>query len=144
MNILLEQLKYICKKWLGIANSYCVTQQNIDKQTLRFELKMALKPILNKNIVNKNDGCIARISGVGIDKISSDKALTKSISNGFTEAEHFVAGKHIKEIFENSIYFKSEKAKNRSIDIIAIHRYIAFFQINNKDAKALITLKESV
>ena len=137
-------MKYIFKKWLGLGISYHTLQRTENKQALRIRLRTTLKFILNKSIINKNDGRIARISGVGIDKISSDKALNKSLLNGFTQEEHFKAGENIKELFENSTYNRSEKAKNNSIDIVAIHRYITLFQINDKDTEALITLKESV
>lgn len=72
MQYFLLRMKYIFKKWLGIGISYH-TLQKMNLKNLRIELAIKLKPILNKDIVNKNDGRIARISGVGIDKISSNK-----------------------------------------------------------------------
>lgn len=84
MQDFLLRMKYMFKKWVGMGISYHTLQQ-MNLKKLRIELATKLKPILNKDIINKNDGRIARISGVGIDKISSDKALNKSLLNGFTQ-----------------------------------------------------------
>ncbi|WP_459177951.1 PBECR3 domain-containing polyvalent protein, partial [Helicobacter bizzozeronii] len=55
---------------------------------LREDLKQALSPILNQDIKNKETGVIARLSSTGLNKISSSKALEKSIANGFSKEEH--------------------------------------------------------
>ena len=92
---------------------------------------------------NKRDGRVARISTVGRDKIAGSIALQDSIDNGFEIEEHFKAGENIQELFEDSFYVRSEQPKNESPNIVAIHRYSRFFQMNNKDAEAWLTLKES-
>lgn len=87
---------------------------------------------------------MARISTTGLHKISSQKAFNKSLNNGFSQEEHYKAGELIKDLYENSNYLKSEKAKNNSDDIKAIYRYVSPLQINGKNALALITLKENL
>lgn len=69
---------------------------------LRYELKQNLKSIISKPITNKNDGRIATISAKSIGKLNSTKVAEKSIKNGFSEAQHFEATKHIKELYEKS------------------------------------------
>nr|WP_163535401.1 hypothetical protein [Helicobacter suis] len=111
---------------------------------LRGNLKYALNPILNRDIRNTQTGIIARISSTGLNKISSSKALSKSLANGFTKEEHFKVATDVKRLFENAIPKESYKDKNNSPDIKAIHRYLTLLKINGKEATAKITLKESI
>lgn len=120
------------------------TQGQRSLKDLRTHLKIVLNDILNKDIINKHDGRVARISTTGLHKISSQKALNKSLNNGFTQEEHYKAGELIKDLYKNSNYLKSERANNNSADIKAIHRYVSLLQINGKNAQSLITLKENV
>ena len=141
-----EKIKYYIKKWLGMAIAYKTTPEESSKNIfiIRENFKIKMKQLTNKDIVNKNNGIVARISRSGVDKISSDKALNKSLENGFEIEEHFKAAENIQELYENSIYIRSEEPKNESPDIVNFHRYSIFFQINNKDAEAWLTLKESI
>ena len=55
--------------------------------------------ILGKPITNENSGEVAILSNKGFKKMISDKAIQKSIDNGFTKAEHIVAAIHIEMLF---------------------------------------------
>ncbi len=55
--------------------------------------------ILHKPIVNEESGDIAELHKAGFKKMISDKAIQKSIDNGFTKAEHIVAAIHIEMLF---------------------------------------------
>ncbi|WP_199764542.1 putative barnase/colicin E5 family endoribonuclease [Helicobacter bizzozeronii] len=111
---------------------------------LREDLKQALSPILNQDIKNKETGVIARLSSTGLNKISSSKALEKSIANGFSKEEHFKVGAGIKSLFENATLKETYADKKASPDIKAMHRYFTRLNVNGKPAEAKITLKESV
>ena len=111
---------------------------------LRKNIRAKLKNLINKDITNKNTNITAQISSTGIGKISSKKAVDKSIPNGYTKEEHFTAGEHIKELFENAILKSTNEDKNKSKDIKAIHRFNSEFSINGKDTNALITIKENI
>ena len=113
-----------------------------NKQEMRKFVKDKLNAIKGKDIVNK-DGIQARLSSVGIAKMSSDKAIQKSLDNGFKVEEHFEAVSNIENLFIQSKFFKSETPKNQSKDIKAVHRFIADNALKDKEAQALITLKES-
>ena len=109
---------------------------------LRQELKRTLKPIIAKPIINKNDGRTAIISSKSIGKLSSSKAAYESIKNGFSEAQHFEAAKHIKTLYEHANFKGSSPDKYGNTEV-KIHRYTADFLFDNKPAQAKITLKET-
>ena len=69
----------------------------------------------------------------------SDKAIEKSINNGFSREEHLKAVYEIKSLFENSKLMATNNDKSRDENIL-IHRFNSDFM----DANALITTKESL
>lgn len=87
---------------------------------------------------------MARVSSNGLNKIKSQKAIDKSLNNGFSKEEHIEAGKHLKELFENANLKSIDSDYRQRLDIKAIHRYVAKIDINDKPSQALLTLKESV
>nr|WP_233709015.1 hypothetical protein [Helicobacter baculiformis]SFZ71410.1 OMP785 [Helicobacter baculiformis] len=93
-----------------------------------------MTPILNQDIKNKEAGVIARISRNGLDKISSKKALDKSLENGFTKEEHFRVGADIKALFETVRLRKTHVDYKGRSGVEAIHRYFTEININNKKA----------
>ncbi|ARJ57335.1 hypothetical protein [Campylobacter cuniculorum] len=111
-------------------------------KALREDLKAHLQPLLNKDIVNVNTNERAILTNKGLRKMMSEKAINKSVQNGFSRDEHFCAVNHIKSLFENA------KKSHISTDLkhndkkLLIHRYNANFKLNNKEANALITIKE--
>ena len=113
-------------------------------KALRQKLATTLQTLQNKDIANKNDGRIVRLSSTGIGKISSTKAIEKSCNNGFSQKEHFSASADIRNIFENALCVGSFADKNKSPDILAIHRYELDYKVNGRDCKVLLTIKESV
>ncbi|WP_213243998.1 hypothetical protein, partial [Campylobacter vulpis] len=116
--------------------------KNENKKEIRAELKEALKGLKNKDLEHKS-GIIARLSSVGIEKMLSDKAIQKSVNNGFSEAQHFEAVRDIERLFKNSDFVRSENPKNASKDIKAVHRYINTNDLKEQNASVLMTLKES-
>lgn len=114
-----------------------------DIKELRQSLKKALNPIKDKDITNKETGIKARISSVGINKISSQKALNKSLNNGYTKEEHYKAGEHIKELFENANLKEMQDDYKKRKQITNVYKFIIPISINNKEANALITMFEN-
>lgn len=114
------------------------------------ELRAKARQILDKfvknktQIINKNDGRVAVISGEGRNKILSGEALRKSRDNDFSKEAHFATSEKIKELFENAEYYANEMPRNNSADIKNYHKYIAKLKINDKSAQAFLTLKELV
>ena len=111
---------------------------------LRDMLKNKLSFILKKDITNKETGLTGIITEAERNKISSSKAVNKSIQNGFSKEEHFKVAEDIKNIFENaSLIQKHNDYKNRK-NILAVYRFSKSVNINNKEANAKITLLEKM
>ena len=106
----------------------------------REQTKAILESLINKPITNQNDGRVAQISRKNIAKMTSDKAVTKSVANGFEPAEHFKAVQEVDKLYQNAVFKQSEKDPKNNDPALIIHRYNA--ELDN--ANALITIKESV
>ncbi|STO96242.1 PBECR2 nuclease fold domain-containing protein [Helicobacter canis] len=113
------------------------------KKSQREQVKQQLQSIKNKDLPHKS-GIIARLSSTGIDKMLSDKAIQKSLDNGFSKEQHLSAVADIERLFKNSDFSHTEPPKNHSADIVGVHRYINAQDLQEQNAQALITLKESV
>ena len=101
--------------------------------------------IADKRVVNKNDGRTVFIKGTSIDKMLSDKAVAKSVRNGFTKEEHYFAVENIEVLVENSALVDSSPDKNGSPDLISVNRYETpiHFDKSGRDGYAYITVFES-
>lgn len=108
--------------------------------TQREETKLILNAKSGKDIVNQNDGRIAQISRKNIAKMTSDKAIAKSVANGFSPQEHFKALQDIENLYQGAVFKETHKDKKSENPNVFIHRYNADFNGNN----ALITIKESL
>ena len=82
-----------------------------------------LKKYRNLDIVNKSTGETARITKDGAGKMVSDKAIAKSIANGFSADEHLQAVSEIKSLFENGELIRVAPDKKGSADIQAIKHF---------------------
>ncbi|ENB4015397.1 hypothetical protein ABHN87_001799, partial [Campylobacter upsaliensis] len=117
---------------------FTLTSQTQKEQiyTQRQEIKNTLKAKINQAITNENTGEKAILTNKGISKMLSDKAIQKSINNGFSREEHLRAVEVVDELFKRAKKALSkidEKDKN-----LSIYRYNAPFE----NANALMTLKE--
>lgn len=117
-----------------------ITQKSLPE--LRQELKDTLLPILNKDIINEQTQAIAQISNKGLKKMMSDKAILKSITNGFTKEEHFAIAKDIENLYKRAKHIATQDDLKGNDTNLKIHRYINEVVINEKPAKVLITAKE--
>ncbi|ELK5620318.1 hypothetical protein Q6T38_001158 [Campylobacter upsaliensis] len=117
---------------------FTLTSQTQKEQiyTQRQELKSTLKAKINQAITNENTGEKAILTNKGISKMLSDKAISKSVDNGFSREEHLRAVGVVDELFKRAkraFSKRDEKDKN-----LSIYRYNAPF----KNANALMTLKD--
>ena len=78
-----------------IADAYEVYKVSHEEYLLRNEYRKILEKqvasFLNHIIINKKHGIKVRFSKNSLGKVSSDKAVTKSVVNGFSVQEHFEA-----------------------------------------------------
>lgn len=94
------------------------------------------------NAINKSTRIKANLSKKSIDKLTSGKALHKSISNGFSAEEHFKAVEKIKSIFRKASLKSSKPDKNNDINIDCIKRFSASYKTcKGNDSSAYITVK---
>ena len=120
---------------------------DLSKKSLFKDLRdKAFKIMTNlrkESFKNENNGVIASISRDGIDKILSPKAVNKTLKNGYKKEHHFAIAEKVGDLFKKAEFSHSETPNNQSPDIVAYHKYNTHFKINDKNAKAKITLKES-
>ncbi|EJE0943432.1 hypothetical protein M4P98_001819, partial [Campylobacter upsaliensis] len=106
----------------------------------RLKLKEALSGVLNQDIINESTGLKARIGIRELNKISSQKAITKSLDNGFSREEHFEASKHLDTLFKKAILREKHKDSKGRENIEAVYR----FESPYKNANAKITVLEKI
>ena len=95
------------------GKNYNVTSRGEYSQTgkthgvTRDEAKSKLRDLLGNNneiaLKNNNDGEEVRLSRTSIRKMTSDKAVDKSVANGFTKEEHFAVFSDIDNLFKKSL-----------------------------------------
>ncbi|MDL0081048.1 LPD23 domain-containing protein [Helicobacter zhangjianzhongii] len=111
---------------------------------LRKDLKQALEPYKSTPITNKETGLQGVVTDTERNKISSKKAVDKSIANGFTRDEHFAAAQDLKNLFENATKAQSHNDYKQRENIAQVHRFVKDLYINDKQAQAKITLFEKI
>ena len=126
------------------SNFTYTTQETKGIRDLRNDLKEALNPYLNKEIVNKEQGLSGVITTEEVKKIMSKKAIDKSVANGFSRDEHIEVAKHIERLFAESKLSRSHKDYKDNPNILQVHRFIKDININGKEANAQITLFEKI
>ncbi|TLE07306.1 hypothetical protein [Helicobacter bilis] len=125
------------------SNFTYTTQETKGIKVLRNDLIGVLSPYKTQPITNKETGMQGFITTNEINKISSKKAIDKSIANGFSRDEHFKVAQDLKSLFENS-KLKESHADNKQREHIKVHRFIQDLSINDKEAQAKITLFEKI
>lgn len=109
----------------------------------RKESSKALQPLTGKELKNNQTGITAQVNDAQRNKLTSKKALLKSIENGFDKKEHYGAAAQIEELYKNAI-LRFERADDKGDDnVLSMRRFIAPVIINEKPAYAKLTLKES-
>ncbi|MDY3113753.1 MAG: hypothetical protein SOW25_05445, partial [Helicobacter sp.] len=141
---LLPQLKEkdeAFKKYLQKDKPTDIKQEaKVDIFTLRSETKNNLEKLLNKDIINAHDGRVAQVTRKNIAKMTSDKAIEKSVKNGFTQEEHFKAVNNIEALFQNATFKETSKDLKSDNPNILIHRYLS----KDGDNNVLLTIKETL
>ena len=118
-------------------------EEHLVRHACRQSLTNCLASLFGKVLTNKDANIKARFSKNTVSKIASDKAITKSVVNGFSVEEHFEAAENIKQIFEEAEYIGTFPDKKNDPNIISIHRLQKSIELSNcKKCVAYITLKE--
>lgn len=132
---------------IKIADACEIYRISYDEHLLRNQCRQifinSINYLFGKVLTNLDANVKARFSKNTASKISSDKAITKSVVNGFSVEEHFEAAENIKQIFELAEYLGSFPDDRGDPNIIAIHRLQKDIELSNgRKCIAYITLKE--
>ena len=94
---------------------------------------------------NKKFNIEAHVNSRSIKKLTSEKALNKSLENGFTKTEHFEAASKAHILYKKATRMTKGKDRDSSPDIISVKRFYTDFKLKSgKTATAKITVKESI
>ena len=132
---------------IKIADANEVNKISYEEYLLRKECRSALltsvSNLFGKVFTNTSTNMKARFSKNTASKISSDKAITKSVVNGFSVQEHFEAAENLKGIFETADFIGTFSDTKNDPNIVAIHRFQKEIELSNgKKCVAYLTLKE--
>lgn len=89
-------------------------------------------------------GRVASLPFGNIGKLSSDKAVAKSIANGFTEEEHYAVAAQVINLYRHSKLREIQPDIKHSDIKTQIPRYAIKISLGGQKAQALITLKETL
>lgn len=93
---------------------------------------------------SNGNGITAHFNSRSIKKMTSDKALNKSLENGFTKSQHFEAVSRAPNLFKSAKLVSVQKDKNDSDNVLAIKRFSTDFKLKSgKKATAYFTVKET-
>ncbi|WP_288621113.1 hypothetical protein [uncultured Treponema sp.] len=110
----------------------------------RNNLADKLKDYVTKGVIENSTIGTTKISKHTIGKLGSDKALNKSMANGFTPEEHFDAAERVVDLYKNAELKLTHPDKDNDPNIISIKRFNQIFiTCNHQKARAWITVKES-
>ena len=108
------------------------------------DAKEVLKNLAGKDLKNNDTGVVAKINSNQYNKMISNAAVNKSLSNGFTRDEHFETLANIEDLYQNAVLLeKTEDLKNNDPNV-KIYRFASPFVIGNEIADALIIVKETI
>ena len=104
----------------------------------------SLNLLKGKAFTNRETGIEARLSSTGAGKLVSNKAVAKSVANGFTPAQHNALAAQIDRLYEGAILVEERPDRGGDINIRSIRRFLHPVRIGAAEAGAYITVKESV
>ncbi len=126
------------KEWFGDWEIYAKAVMpdgtaNIDKA------KSVIESLRSSVLVSNDENIKAQISKDGRKKLISAAATRKSIGNGFSADEHFLAVSNLERLFSNSV--RSHTKADRAGELEAIENFSAPIVIRGKIALATFTVK---
>lgn len=130
------------KKWFG-------DWERLAKFTLKSE-KMrdadvhgALSVVARKDIENAQTGIKAQLNSTQRTKILSKKAKEKTVSNGFTIAQHNYVASKVVELYENAVLLGEFEDNDGDVNVKSMFRFFAPFILDGQNVYALLTVKNT-
>ncbi len=128
---------------LGEAHYIPYHKEYLQRIEFRKQLQIKLQPLINTKLTNKNSLIDANFNSRSIGKLGSDKAINKSVLNGFSTQEHFEAAFQIKQLYEMSDFIGRFLDDRNDPNVIAMYRFqIPIILTSGKNAFAYISTKE--
>ena len=109
-------------------------------------VKQKLLPLVGKPIKNKSTGIVALINIKQINEMLSNRAVNKSINNGFSQEQHLEATGNIKKLYEDAnltLTRPDEKKTPGSQGLKSIKIFHCDTKVAGEGAVAKLTVKES-
>lgn len=109
----------------------------------RKEAEKEISKHKNKLFENKETELKVSYNSEGAGKLISQKAVDKSINNGYSREEHFTIASHITDIFKNAnlISVEPDRDSDMNDNVTEVRRYATKFVLNGKEGFALMTVK---
>lgn len=128
---------------LGEAYYIPSHKEYLQRIELRKQLQIKLQSLVNTKLTNKNNLIDANFTSRSIGKLGSDKAINKSVLNGFSTQEHFEAAFQIKQLYEMSDFIGRFLDDRNDPNVIAMFRFqIPIILSSGNKAFAYISTKE--
>ena len=112
------------------------------------QARSILKSIAGKPLKNIETGDTAFINSTQKEKLFSEKAIAKTVYNGFTREDHFEALANIESLYSNAILLKEHPDLKNGDQAVKIKRFAAPFVIDGESgfviADAFLTVKTSL
>lgn len=141
-----EPLASLDRKEEGKTNSYGIPMERvtvIDRPFTREEARKALQELAGQDLPNLLEGLTAQVNRNQREKMTSGKAVSKSVSNGFTSGQHFNLASKIAELWKWAAEVGNFKDyKNR--DGIEFRDFVSSVKVNGQDQFALLTTNETL
>lgn len=118
-----------------------------NKETVRQQREKAVAKLRKKvgDYKNSSSGINAHLNSRSIKKMTSDKALRKSLENGFTEEQHFETVRRSPVLFKKAKLVSVQKDRDDKQNILSIKRFNTEFKLKSgRKANAYFTVKETL
>lgn len=128
---------------LGEAYYIPSHKEYLQRIELRKQLQINLQSLVNTKLTNIITLIDANFTSRSIGKLGSDKAINKSVLNGFSTKEHFEAAFQIKQLYEMSDFIGRFLDDRNDPNVIAMFRFqIPIILSSGNKAFAYISTKE--
>ena len=110
----------------------------------RKKLQEALKPLKGIPIKNKATGIVAQFGKEAVGKLVSDKAVKKTLSNGYNEKQHYEAAMNIKQLYEDAVLTLQRPDRDNDPNIKDVKYFSCPTNVLGEDAVANIMVKNTL
>ena len=115
----------------------------IEGTVTREELDAALSSLAGQDLPNLIEGVTAQVNANQKRKLESAKAREKSVSNGFDFGEHNGVAAQIANAWKWAAEARRTGDEKNNMPDVGIRRYVSALELNEKDAFAWLTVKET-